>query len=981
MSINQLNQTIQAIRDILGERRSADPDVAKDFSELFRSTNRRLAQVSVLIAQNEKMQAHSLSEQTPALPDLIRAFGFEKSTEWANLCKKLGLPHPGFFDSRQVMLVMESYGDGSKSKTSLTDEFRGKMLKGDRAGAVTTLRVALRKNPKDSWAEAELAKILSVEMQSRMLQMQKLLQQGDVIALNRAYEEYELFGFPAEESQLFNQIESECTKFRKSELEKELQNAPTKIEGWKKVGDWGSALEYSDGIRGRARELGVKIGVRGNLLSLMEWADSCRAEENRKNDVKNTESELKTLISDYESSISYREKKSLIQIRNQLGTLEHYRRRGEELKHDWSDELEVRRKKIELYLKGQENTHLHKIRLLVGTIVITTISVLSAGGWLAYDKAKKENETKRVVQAIEFAKKQKTVTELEKLLQSFQANDKNTGFIQQEHKAKIQAEIERIKAVATDIENTIEEFRLRLEVPKREWDEESRQIRQLDQRINDCVIEYRAHLSDLKAKTEKQWLKMAGEKKQSDSIILNRSVSECKREYEDIKPADSTAVLRLKPLSEKLYSLIKENEALPAVVSPGKENIDNLKDLADKISKKLKIAEEIESIKTELAQAAIEHSEKRFYQAIDRLALVPEISTDALKAVKAVAKISEIAGKIRAKIWIPFNDSFILETSDEIKPLYETTTPKEKELCRDLLERAFLDNICVYHLPDETVGTLKMSTVYSIGKIRDKYQDSKGRWFAKTCRIYNADLKDFDLKKNVNLSTDKFEPIATDEPVSRLFRESGMKLFLEALADGSAKAPKISVGRIMDHIAKATDVPESGKVFLLQHLAEICAIRPQAYGVSYLPWYAIYLEKLKGITVIDAEWLQSNSPSSVSWNISFLPKNTEAQLIFYKTLVSTGMTSELSLVGYVPENGLFPDITEVQGGYVIPFENGKIEIFDKKREGLAPYTPIYQLKIQPSEIISKAMEKSSISAEETKQIITKHFPLLEKSIK
>ena len=93
------------------------------------------------------------------------------------------------------------------------------------------------------------------------------------------------------------------------------------------------------------------------------------------------------------------------------------------------------------------------------------------------------------------------------------------------------------------------------------------------------------------------------------------------------------------------------------------------------------------------------------------------------------------------------------------------------------------------------------------------------------------------------------------------------------------------------------------------------------------------------------------------------------------------MTSELSLVGYVPENGLFPDITEVQGGYVIPFDNGKIEIFDKKREGLAPYTPIYQLKIQPSEIISKAMEKSGISAEETKQIITKHFPLLEKSIK
>jgi hypothetical protein len=62
-------------------------------------------------------------------------------------------------------------------------------------------------------------------------------------------------------------------------------------------------------------------------------------------------------------------------------------------------------------------------------------------------------------------------------------------------------------------------------------------------------------------------------------------------------------------------------------------------------------------------------------------------------------------------------------------------------------------------------------------------------------------------------------------------------------------------------------------------------------------------------------------------------------------------------------------------------ENGKIEILDKKKDGLPPYTPVYQLKIHPLDIIQKAQEKSGLTAAETKQIITENYPLLEKYIK
>ena len=981
MSINQLNQVIQAIRDVLANKRVADPDIAKDFSEMFRSTNRRLNQVTVLLSRNERMQAHSLSEQNPALPDLIRAFGFERSAEWAAFCRKQSWPHPGSFDSRQVMLVMESYGDDSSSKASVTDEFRGKMLKGDRAGAVTTLRVALRKNAKDSWAQSELEKILSVETQARILQMQKKFQQGDINALNQAYEEYEAFGFPIVESQLFNQIVIECSKFRKSELEKELQNAPAKLEGWKKLGDWGTALEYSDGIRGRARELGVKIGVKGNLLSLMGWADSCREEENRKIDVKNTESELKRLISEYESSISYREKKSLPQIRNQLGALEQYRRKGEELKHDWSEDLEARRHKIELHLKKDETMHLQKIRLGIGIIVITTLSSLLVGGWFAYRKAKAENETKTIVQAIENAKSQKTITELIKLLEIYDQKNLTMDLAQNDHKARIQAEIERARVASTDVEKAIEEFRLRLENPKRDWREESRQIRLLDTKIEECALEFRPHLSDLKSKLEKKWLKLADEKKQSDLSAFSETLSNCEKEYADIKPGDGTAVLRLKPIIDKLQFLIKECESLGAPVSPSKKLLESIKDLADKASKKSKLANEIESIRGEVAQAANEHSEKKYYQAIEKLALQPELPAEISKAIKAVAKTSETAGMIQVQIWVPFNTALIYEPPDGKNVFYANASPKEKELSSDLLDRAYLDTIYTYNIPDESDGTLKMSTVYSIGQIQDRYQDPRGRWFARSCRLYNTDLKDFEIKKRLLLSTDKSMPFASEEPVSRLFRESGMREFLEAIRDGSVNAPKISVGRIMDHIFNATNVADSGKVFLLQKLAEVCALRPQIYGVAYLPWYTSYLDKLKVIYVKDVDWLQHKSPEKLSWDVSLLPKNTESQIEFFRTLVTTGMSSELTLAGFIPENGLFPEIREVQGGYVIPLENAKIDILDKKREGLLPYTPIYQLKTRPSEIIHKAQEKSGISDSDLRLIISTNYPLLEKYIK
>jgi ribosome-binding protein aMBF1 (putative translation factor) len=980
MSINQLNQTIQAIRDIIAKKRSADPDIAKDFSELFRSTNRRLHQVSVLLSQNERMQAHSLSEQAPALPDLIRAFGFEKSNEWADLCREQGLSHPGSFDSRQVMLLMESYGDGSKNTTSLTDEFRGKMLKGDRAGAVTTLRVAIRKNPKDSWAQAELEKILAVETQARMIQMQKMLHQGDIKSLNRAFEDYEALGFPVLEGELFNQIANECIKHRKGELENELQIAPGKLEGWKKSGDWGSALEYSDDIRGRARELDIKIGVKGNLISLIGWADSCRQEDIRKNDIRNAENELKRVLSDYEASIGYREKKTLNQIRNQLGTLDQYRRKGEELKHDWSEDLEARRHKIELHLKKEETMHLQKMRLGIGIIVITTISALSAGGWFAYRKAKAENETKTIVNAIEHAKSQKTITELKKLLEIYDQNNSSMGLAQNEHKARIQAEIERARVASTDVEKAIEEFRLRLENPKRNWRDESRQIKLIEREIEECAFEYRTHLSNLKSKLEKKWLVLADEKKQSDFSAFSATLSECEKEYAGIRPGDGTAVLRLKPLNDKLQFLIKECESLAAPVSPSKEFVESIRDLADKVSKKSKVANEIESIRGEVAQAASEHSEKKYYQAIEKLALQPEVPAEISRAVKTVAKLSESAGKIRAKIWLPFNDTLIYEPTDGKNLVYANATPKEKELSSDLLDRAYLDAIYIYHIPDETVGILKMSTVYSIGQIQDRYQDPRGRWFARSCRLYNTELKDFEIKKRLLLSTDKSMPFATEEPLSRIFRESGMREFLEAIRDGSVKAPKISAGRIMDHILNATNVADSGKVFLLQKLAEVCALRPQIYGVAYLPWYTSYLDKLKETNVKDAEWLQNNSPEKPLCDLSFVPKNTESQIEFFRTLVTTGMSTELLLAGFVPENGLFPEIGEVQGGYVIPFENGKIEIHDKKREGLLPYTPIYQLKRRPSDIIHKAQEKSGMSDSDLRKIISTNYPLLEKYI-
>jgi len=981
MSITQLNQTIQAIRDILANTRSADPEIAKDFSELFRSTNRRLNQVSVLLSQNERMQAHSLSEQAPALTDLIRAFGFEKSNEWSSLCRKQGWPHPGSFDSRQVMLVLESYGDGSKGKTSLTDEFRGKILKGDKTGAVTTLRVALRKDPKDSWARAELEKILGAESKSRILQMQKHLHQRDIKSLNQALKEYEALAFPILESELFNQIVNECAKFRKNELEEELQIAPSKFEGWKKSGDWGSALEHSDDIRGRARELGIKIGVKGNLLSLMGWADNCLEEENRKNDIKNTEAELKKILSDLEESISYREKKSLPQIRNQLGTLEQYGRRGEELKHDWSQDIEARLRKIELHLKKEEALHLHKMRLAAGTILIITLSVLSVGGWLVFSKAKSENETKRVVQAIENCKKQKTITELEKLLESYAEKDGKNGFLAKEHKAKIQSEIERANVAVAQLEKAIKDFRSRLDNPKREWDEESRAIKVFDQEIEECVIEYRQHLKDLKAKAEMQWLKLVNEKKEARSLDINKTISECKVEYEKINPGDVNAVLGLNTINNKLYLLNKENEALPKAVAASRESVENLKNISDKASKKFAIAKEIETIRSEVAQAAKEHSETKYYQAVEKLALQPEISVNISKALKAVAKISKNNEKLLAEVWIPFNNKLLLEPVDNQNSFYATATPKEKEISRSILDLGFLDTIFIYHIPDETTGTLKMRTVYSKGKIEDIVSDSRGRWSARTCMLYNPDTDDFELKKRTLLSAGKSQPIAFDEPVSRLFRDSRMRDFLEGLAGIQPQAQKISIGKIMDYIAKATDVPDSGKAYLLQRLSEVCAIRPQVYGISYLPWYTSYIQKLNGFVVKDGEWLQSNKAENSSLNIKPFPENTDSQIEFFRALVSTGMSSGLMLVGFVPESGLFPEMAEMREPYVIPCEGGKVEILDKEKQGLLPYTPIYQLKINPSDAIIIAKKKSGMSDAEVKQLIIENYPLLIKYVK
>ena len=177
MSLLKLERLIQSAQQILEGDTGSGADVAREIASAANTLQQRLRQINLLISKGEVLQALELAEDSPAIQDSLRLFGFAQANEWRKMCRSKGWPLPEEPDDNMVLQLNEAYQKAEKGKagqSDLVEAYRGKMMKGDRLTALSLLKAHLRKNPSDPWAPGEVRNVEEAEARNQYQKLQKL---------------------------------------------------------------------------------------------------------------------------------------------------------------------------------------------------------------------------------------------------------------------------------------------------------------------------------------------------------------------------------------------------------------------------------------------------------------------------------------------------------------------------------------------------------------------------------------------------------------------------------------------------------------------------------------------------------------------------------------------------------------------------------------------------------------------------------------
>ena len=307
--------------------------------------------------------------------------------------------------------------------------------------------------------------------------------------------------------------------------------------------------------------------------------------------------------------------------------------------------------------------------------------------------------------------------------------------------------------------------------------------------------------------------------------------------------------------------------------------------------------------------------------------------------------------------------------------------PSEEELAGKILKVAGLESqVYQYNLPDDQGRNPQRK--FSQGTIVQIDTNPLGQLFARKCRLWNENRGEFTMRSNIFLSVSRYPPNAEEEPLSRLFGESKMRLFCERFAEGGALANRISAVTIADRILKDVSAPASGKLFLLQKLHELCSLRPEIHDLRFLPWLQEILVRASEAEAVEENlWLSSaEDPAAKSlWSqlVAGSRANAEADAAFLQAVAAGGAGTEIVFVGHVGADGLFPAGEEAGAVHLLPPSqpDGGLQLVRGKRDGLRPYTPVYRLRRDPAQIVLEARKKSGVDEAAAEGLVREYLPV------
>jgi hypothetical protein len=179
--VKEIPPAIQLLKNALADHK-ASPAVqraATDYARWCREAEQRLEQVASMLSKGSDYQALQVSEQEPALLDLVAALSFGSEKAWQDLCEANHLPVPPLLDAKTVQSLEALYARGLTANHPLYKDLRAAALSRDDAKALQIVRTILKLNPTDANARAELLRLENKHFQETLEDLRNALKSDD----------------------------------------------------------------------------------------------------------------------------------------------------------------------------------------------------------------------------------------------------------------------------------------------------------------------------------------------------------------------------------------------------------------------------------------------------------------------------------------------------------------------------------------------------------------------------------------------------------------------------------------------------------------------------------------------------------------------------------------------------------------------------------------------------------------------------------
>lgn len=188
--MKEIPPAIQLLKNALADLK-ASPAVqraATDYSRWCREAEQRLEQVASMLSKGSDYQALQVSEQEPALLDLVALLSFGSEKALQEFCEANHLPVPPLLDAKTVQALEALYARGLTANHPLYKDLRAAALARDDTKALRIVRTILKLNPTDANARAEQLRLENKHFQETLDALKNALKSDDEGLISRLTE-------------------------------------------------------------------------------------------------------------------------------------------------------------------------------------------------------------------------------------------------------------------------------------------------------------------------------------------------------------------------------------------------------------------------------------------------------------------------------------------------------------------------------------------------------------------------------------------------------------------------------------------------------------------------------------------------------------------------------------------------------------------------------------------------------------------------